>query len=350
STGTASAPVYRTATPSATTRYWVGGTGTWDASTTTNWSTSSGGAGGASVPTSLDAVVFNSASNATAYTVTCTATQLRCASLTMAGPLVGNVTWAGSAPLAIHGNVSLAASGITRTYTGLITLSGSGSYTFTTNGVSFAQDLNLNTVGGTWTLGSALTLGSSNNLGLINGTFTTSNYNCSFARFYIIPSPINNDITLNLGSSTITEQTIGFALNGAVSGLILNAGTSTINNSYIGGGAIIQNSGPNTLTFYNYNFTGASPTAITITGSNVFNNLSISGRTTAGITPISFSANQTINGTFTCSAGTNATMRTFVRSDTIGTTRTLTCAAVSLTDVDFRDITIAGAAAPASGT
>jgi hypothetical protein len=43
-------------------------------------------------------------------------------------------------------------------------------------------------------------------------------------------------------------------------------------------------------------------------------------------------------------------MRHFVRSDTLGTTRTLTCAAVSLTDVDFRDITIAGAAAPATGT
>jgi hypothetical protein len=38
-------------------------------------------------------------------------------------------------------------------------------------------------------------------------------------------------------------------------------------------------------------------------------------------------------------------MRTFVRSNTIGTTRTLTCAAVAaLTDIDFRDITIAGAA------
>jgi hypothetical protein len=43
-------------------------------------------------------------------------------------------------------------------------------------------------------------------------------------------------------------------------------------------------------------------------------------------------------------------MRTFVRSDTLGTTRTLTCAAFSGTDADFRDITIAGAAAPVSGT
>jgi hypothetical protein len=41
STGTAGAPVYRTATPAARTLYWVGGTGNW--SDTSRWSTSSGG-------------------------------------------------------------------------------------------------------------------------------------------------------------------------------------------------------------------------------------------------------------------------------------------------------------------
>ena len=40
-------------------RYWVGGTGTWDASSTAFWSTSSGGAGGASVPTSGDTAIFD---------------------------------------------------------------------------------------------------------------------------------------------------------------------------------------------------------------------------------------------------------------------------------------------------
>jgi len=51
-------------------RYWVGGTGTWDTTTTANWSATSGGAGGASTPTYADSVFFNSASNASAYTVT----------------------------------------------------------------------------------------------------------------------------------------------------------------------------------------------------------------------------------------------------------------------------------------
>lgn len=43
-------------------RYWVGGTGTWDTSTTTHWSTASGGAGGASVPTASDYVIINASS------------------------------------------------------------------------------------------------------------------------------------------------------------------------------------------------------------------------------------------------------------------------------------------------
>ena len=50
-------------------RFWVGGTGTWDASSTTNWSATTGGAGGASVPTSADTVTFN-ASSGTSFTVT----------------------------------------------------------------------------------------------------------------------------------------------------------------------------------------------------------------------------------------------------------------------------------------
>ena len=41
-------------------RYWVGGSGAWDNTNTTNWSASSGGSGGASVPTSTDNVFFDS--------------------------------------------------------------------------------------------------------------------------------------------------------------------------------------------------------------------------------------------------------------------------------------------------
>ena len=47
-------------------RFWVGGSGTWNNTNTTNWSATSGGAGGASVPTSTDDVYFNASSGAAA--------------------------------------------------------------------------------------------------------------------------------------------------------------------------------------------------------------------------------------------------------------------------------------------
>lgn len=53
----------------AASRFWVGGTGTWDAVTTTNWSATNGGGGGASVPTSADDVTFNGSSGGGTVTV-----------------------------------------------------------------------------------------------------------------------------------------------------------------------------------------------------------------------------------------------------------------------------------------
>ena len=40
-------------------RFWVGGTNTWDSTNTANWSTTSGGAGGASVPGAADDVTID---------------------------------------------------------------------------------------------------------------------------------------------------------------------------------------------------------------------------------------------------------------------------------------------------
>jgi hypothetical protein len=337
------APLYLTAKPADSTRYWVGGTGNW--SDTARWSTSSGGGSGASVPRSHDDVVFNSASNATAYTATVNAVTggIRCKALTIAGPASGNLTLAGStAIVGIHGNVTLPATGLTRTYTGDITLSSSSTgRTLTTNGVALASAITVNGVGCGWTLGSALDIGSQA-LTITNGTFDTGNFNTTATSLSCSNS---NACTISFGSSTVTLGTSSAALIFSSVNLTFNAGTSQItftsSPSFSGGG----------FTFNNVSYTSTNISNIQITGANTFNNLSVAGKATVGITGVLFSANQTITGTLTLSAGTNATMRTFLQSDTIGTTRTLTCAAVaSLTDIDFRDITIAGAAAPVSGT
>jgi hypothetical protein len=339
----AAAPLYLTAKPADSTRYWVGGTGNW--SDTARWSTSSGGGSGASVPRSHDDVVFDSLSNATAYTATVNAVTggIRTKALTIAGPLTGNLTLAGStAIVGIHGDVTLPATGLTRTYTGDITLSSSSTgRTLTTNGVTLASAITVNGVGCGWTLGSALNIGTSN-LIVTNGSFDLASYNLTLGN---ISCTSQNATTLSLSTSSISSSG---TFNFSGTGLTLNAGTSTILNDR-GNSAHILNGGLG-LTFYNYSVTATNPSSVTVNGANTFNNFTVVGKTSAGVTPISFDANQTITGTLTLSAGTNATMRAFVRSDTIGTTRTLTCAAFSGTDADFRDITIAGAAAPVSGT
>jgi fibronectin-binding autotransporter adhesin len=344
-TGSPAAPTYLTAKPADSTRYWVGGTGNWN--DTNRWSTSSGGAGGADLPRSHDDVVFDSSSNATDYTATVNAITggNRCKALTIAGPASGNVTLAGSTELFIHDDITLPASGLTRTYAGAITLTGTGAgKTITTNGVAMAGDVTFNGVGAEWALADALNVGAKV-LFVTNGSFDTANYNLTCGSFL---SNFGNARTINFGSSTLTlSGNISF---GTVESLrvtlTFNAGTSQIN--FTGASSSLDF---NNQTLYNVSFTSTASNFATINGTNTFNNLSFAGRTGAGISVINLSADQTISGTLTLSAGTNATMRTFVRSTPLGTTRTLTCAAVaSLTDIDFRDITIAGAAAPVSGT
>jgi hypothetical protein len=345
-TGSPAAPTYLTDKPADSTRYWVGGTGNWN--DTNKWSTSSGGAGGASLPRSHDDVVFDANSNATAYTATVNAITggNRCKALTIAGPASGNVTLAGSTALFIHDDITLPATGLTRTYTGAITLTGTGAgKTITTNGVSLASATTVNGVGAEWSLADALS--NSSTFTFTNGSFDTADFNLTTSLFR---SNVTNSRTISLGSSTVTvtgNSQLDFGSTENVrAALLFNAETSQLNFT---GNTVTFNG--NNQTFYNVSFTSTSIGTITFNGTNTFNNLSVAGLASAGIASLALSADQTINGTLTLSAGTNATMRTFVRSNTIGTTRTLTCAAVdTLTDIDFRDITIAGAAAPVSGT
>lgn len=314
-------------------RYWVGGTGTWNTTSTTNWSTTSGGASGASVPTAADSVFFDQAGT---YTVTCTGA-LTCNDITVSA---GTVTFAdGTTPtFAISGSMSLVAATVWSA-TGAITFNATTTgKTITTNGVSLNSTggLTFNGTGGAWTLGSAFTV---NNV----VTFTAGTFNTSVSNYALTVGRVNiygGTLILN-GSTVTTSQTVPLEYTSGT----INAGTSLITNNtatagFFGGGQ----------TYYNVSYTSTAISTASISGANTFNNLTIAGLASSALATVTFAANQTINGTFTLSAGANATCRTFIRSDTIGTTRTLTCAAFSATDGDFRDITIAGAAAPASGT
>lgn len=97
-------------------RYWVGGTGTWDTTSTAHWASTTGGASGASVPTAADDVFFdyNSLSNA-AHTITLQAgATLNCKSLTIyaGGGVSGTVITTTGTNLVCAGGINLQSSAI----------------------------------------------------------------------------------------------------------------------------------------------------------------------------------------------------------------------------------------------
>lgn len=73
-------------------RYWVGGTGTWQAGNTANWSFTSGGGGGYSVPTAADNVFFTAASGTGTVTLSGTCA---CLSFNSTG-YTGSISYTGS--------------------------------------------------------------------------------------------------------------------------------------------------------------------------------------------------------------------------------------------------------------
>jgi hypothetical protein len=327
--------------------YWVGGAGTWDGSTTTNWASSSGGAGGAGVPTLSDNAVFDSSSNATAYAVTLGSGAV-CADWTVAGPLVGNVTFSGTAGISVYGTLLWPVSGMVRSYTGTTTFTSTTTgKTVTTNGLSIGN-VTFDGVGGGWVLGSALTATAAN-ITVTNGSLSTSasNYSITAARFLSSNSNVRS-IILNASTVTITASGAndpGLELTNSAN-LTFNAGTSQITLSGIQ--ALLRGGGN---TFYNVSFTSSGGSK-TLTGTNTFNNFTTQARTVTGVATFVFSDNQIINGTFTCNNSTTAIRRTIMLSNVLGTPRTIKVNATSLVNVDFLDIIIdpTSTAFPVTGT
>jgi hypothetical protein len=326
-------------------RYWVGGAGTWDATTTTNWSATSGGAGGSSAPTSVDNVFFNSLSNATAYAVTI-GTNAVAQDITIAGPLVGNVTITMGATAVINcfSNWNNAASGVVFTTTSGAAINFSAPTTgkiFITNNVAITNtNIVFTTTSGGWTLGTAITC---NGVFVNAGTFNTGNFAMTINSIQRSGSAV---ASVSLGSSAIACSGTT-PVNLLATNLTLSAGTSTITCTTVSptftGGA---------QTFYNVTFSSTATGTTTINGANTFNVLTQAAIAAAGLRFVTLGANQTI-ATLTLSAGASAVTRTFVRSDAIGTQRTLTVGTLTaISDVDFRDIVAAGASAasPWTGT
>ena len=314
-------------------RYWVGGTTSWDGTAGTKWATTSGGAGGASVPTTADDVFF---SNLSTGTVTIATGNTGAKSINCTG-FTGTIT--GSAAITVAGGVTLV-SGMTYTHTGTITITGTG--TLTTAGKAFSG-LFINGTGITVTLGDAINT-AGRTISVSSGTFDTANYSVTTYTFSTSGTATK---VINLGSSTVNITGFSVTIDLGASGTTLNAGTSQIN--------ITDLSFTNlqlrwaSHTYYNVTITSAANNNKRFWGTNpTFNNLTFT-TSGAGIGSSDLQTGFTVNGTLTCS-GPSPSQRFFLYSDARGTQRTITANAIVGTNCDFRDINLAGAAAGSSIT
>jgi hypothetical protein len=354
--------------------YWVGGTGSW--TDTAKWATSSGGAGGNTVPIATAAITINSDTttiDTSSGTGTITAT-LPTNSYLYAPGFTVSATQALTLDIVYNTandygyldatNVTLPSSG---SFT--LTVTGSENPSSTVNGIGRGAG-GLGVIGtltanstvipvlniqGSVTLGSNLTV--SGQLNHNADTFDTSssgNYSVSADRYYVAGFS-NNTRTLNLNASSVTLSGSGTSAttipfyNLASANYTINAGTSTVTFT----GAIPQIQAFSlSLSFYNISFTNTALTSIPISvNSLTANNFSVTSRSSDGINNISLGGSLTVNGTLTLGSANTAVRRIRLSSNSIGTQRTVTAAAIAtLSDVDFRDIDAAGAAIPWSGT
>jgi len=293
-------------------RYWRGGTGTWNTTSTTNWSDTSGGAGGFSVPTAVDNVIFDQAAT---YTVTMTGA-LTCANITVSA---GSVTFAtGTTPtLAISGSMSLI--GMIWSSTGTITFNASTTgQTILTSATTINAPIIFNGVGGEWTLSDALTTGLTQTITLTTGALSLNNFNITTG---IFSSSNINTRSIAFGSGNIilahttAAQTVlnmaivsGFTWTTTVSqapGITTGCFTSTMSTTrtFVFGttGGSITNS-PNL-----YLSSGAS--IATITTGSWFNELNF-GSCSFTIAATSLNLNQLVsNGATSILTALTATMR-----------------------------------------
>ena len=303
-------------------RYWVGGSGTWDATTTTNWSDTSGGAGGQSVPTSGDDVVFD-VNSGTGIAVTCSSAT--CANLT--GTLLNGSI---SGTLTSYGGVTIGSSATVSSLT--LTLLGTGSNAINISNSIFT--LTLNSAGGTYSLAGAFT---ATVLNIQSGNFVTNNYYVFVGSFNVIGTSTSS---VTLGSSTVDTSTVTFS---AGSNFTFNAGTSLIGPSSLSTNLTINTTNPTSTARTFYDITSTS--SLTLTGLNTFRNVTVEFN-------ITIRDNQTITGALTLNAGTLTARRAMVGDVGFGVRKTLTIASLPVTPVywDFSDIAIAGAVGTLSGT
>jgi hypothetical protein len=280
-------------------RYWILGTGTWDATNTVNWSDTSGGSGGFSVPTSSDNVFFDANSNvlATAFTVTMANSPRVCNDFTASG-LDGAMTLAGgTTSLTVSGSLTFQATNFSPTYTGTTTFNSTTTgKTITTNSVAFTGSILFNGSGGAWQLQDAMT--TSGAVTANNGTLDLNGKTLTVGTRYTTGTGTKN-LTFNGGTLVCPLASINAFNNAVPTGFTTTAGTGTgvismtaaTAKTFVGGGST-----------FNCTLNQGGAGALTITGSNTFNNIT----------------NTTQPASILFTAGTTSTFTNFSLSGTAG--------------------------------
>lgn len=260
------------------TRYWVGGNGNWDAATTTNWSATSGGAGGASAPTATDDVVFDTGSGGTAtsyyFPSIITGATCRNISISRASSTLGVFFQrgaSGSQTLAISGNFE-----VLTTLCAFAASSGSGTlifkFTATTSGKSVYTPTNtplcsleFNGVGGVWSITSVFGIATSgtDTVTLTNGEL---NLNSTFLTTGNFSSSNTNVRVLTFGSGDGRIILVGTTFDCTIStNLTVNNGATSQIYFLGSAGTKLFAGGSKT-----WGVVGVPGTSVTVTGSNTF--------------------------------------------------------------------------------
>ncbi|MBC8147028.1 MAG: hypothetical protein H8E98_03450, partial [Bacteroidetes bacterium] len=229
-------------------RYWIGGTGNWD--DTAHWSYSSGGPGGACVPTPSDNVFFDVNSfSATAQIVDINVGNATCRNMTWTGSLY-NPEFSGYVKhnLRIFGSLTFVQA-MSLTFLGVTYFEATTlGQTITSAGNVFNRHVIFRGLGGGWTFQDDFAC--SYNLIFLHGNLNFNRKNVYAASFI---SDIPNIRVLNIKSSNISLGTmIGNAWNLVATNLTFFSDSSNIN--IIGSYAWFLTSGTGLLNYWNVNF------------------------------------------------------------------------------------------------
>jgi hypothetical protein len=278
-------------------RYWVGGSGTWDASSTTHWSTSSGGASGASAPVAID-TVYVDANSGTSFTIT------------------------------LGANISISDLFITITATSA-TLSLNGYNLTTSNTCTFSGYAVVNVGSGTLAVVSVTQSGTNSNISVNTGAITcTGTYTFSGGTLNLN----TGSITCSTWNSPSSTRTINWNTNGTiyVTGTTLSHISTNLTTTNPPGNFV--HTGTSLTASINNTFTESTAPNLSMTGSNISStviivkNLVLNGTGTVNCA-------STIYGDLTVSSGISGNNQ-WTMAATSGT-KTITTNNASLTFVSL---------------